>query len=64
VAICSRAKANVDRALEGLPSALGLVADCSDAAAADMIGQVEGRLGPIDVLVNSAGAARRTPPPD
>ncbi len=65
VAICSRTKANVDRALEGLPSALGFAADCADAAAAaDMIGRVEGRLGPIDVLVNSAGAARRTPPPD
>ena len=64
VAICSRTKANVDRALEGLPSALGFAADCADAAAAaDVIGQVEGRLGPIDVLVNSAGAARRTPPP-
>ena len=35
-----------------------------DVAAADMIGQVEGRLGPIDVLINSPGAARRTRPPD
>ena len=61
VAIFSRTKANVDRALEGMPSALGFAADCADAA--DMIGRVEGRLGPIDVLVNSAGAARRTPPP-
>ncbi len=29
-----------------------------------MVDAVEARLGPIDVLVNSAGAARRTPPPD
>ncbi len=65
VAICSRSKANVDRALAGLPGALGFAADCADAAAAaDIICKVESRLGPIDVLVNSAGAARRTPPPE
>jgi NAD(P)-dependent dehydrogenase (short-subunit alcohol dehydrogenase family) len=65
VAICSRAKANVDRALAQLPGVLGFAADCADAAAAlDMIDRVESRLGPIDVLVNSAGAARRTPPPE
>ncbi len=65
VAICSRAQANVDRALQSLPGAAGVAADCADsAAAAAMIEAVEGRLGPIDVLVNSAGAARRTPPPD
>ena len=38
-------------------------ADLSDAAAAKtMLAQVEDALGPVDVLVNSAGAARRTPP--
>jgi len=29
-----------------------------------MIEQVESSVGPVDVLVNSAGAARRTPPPE
>ncbi len=65
VAICSRAQDNIDRALAGRPGAVGFAADCSDAAAAAaMIEAVETRVGPIDVLVNSAGAARRTPPPD
>ena len=44
---------------------MGVAADLTDAAAAlRMIEEVEGRLGPIDVLVNSAGAAKRTPPDD
>jgi NAD(P)-dependent dehydrogenase (short-subunit alcohol dehydrogenase family) len=65
VAICSRVRDNIDRALARLPGAVGFAADCADAeAAAAMIEAVEVRLGPIDVLVNSAGAARRTPPPD
>ena len=39
-------------------------ADLKDvAAAADMVAQAEAT-GPIDILVNSAGAARRTPPDD
>jgi NAD(P)-dependent dehydrogenase (short-subunit alcohol dehydrogenase family) len=63
VAICSRAQANLDRALKGLPGALGIAADCAVAgAAAAMVDAVEARLGAIDVLVNSAGAATRTPP--
>jgi len=33
VGICSRAQANVDRALAGLPGALGFAVDCADAAA-------------------------------
>ena len=65
VAICARGQENLDRALARLPGALGFAADCADAAAAlDMIDRAESRLGPIDVLVNSAGAARRTPPPE
>jgi NAD(P)-dependent dehydrogenase (short-subunit alcohol dehydrogenase family) len=45
--------------------ALGVVADLADAVGAErMIDTVEDRLGPIDVLINSAGAAKRTPPDD
>jgi NAD(P)-dependent dehydrogenase (short-subunit alcohol dehydrogenase family) len=63
IAICSRSQANVDRALAGLANAIGVAADLADpAAAAEMIDQVENRFGPVDVLVNSAGAAQRTPP--
>jgi NAD(P)-dependent dehydrogenase (short-subunit alcohol dehydrogenase family) len=65
VAIGSRAQANIDRALKDLPGAIGFAADCADArAASGLIDAVEAQLGPIDVLVNSAGAARRTAPPD
>jgi NAD(P)-dependent dehydrogenase (short-subunit alcohol dehydrogenase family) len=65
VAICSRSQANVDAAVALLGGALGVAADCADAAAAGaMIERVEKELGPVDVLVNSAGAARRTPPPE
>lgn len=63
VAICSRAQANLDGVLTTIPEAFGIAADLTDARAAEaMIATVEGRLGPIDVLVNSAGAAKRTPP--
>jgi NAD(P)-dependent dehydrogenase (short-subunit alcohol dehydrogenase family) len=63
VAICSRSQENVDRAVARAPGVFGAAADCADAgAAAAMIDRVEGALGPIDILVNSAGAARRTPP--
>jgi NAD(P)-dependent dehydrogenase (short-subunit alcohol dehydrogenase family) len=65
VAICSRSRDNVERARAKLKDALGVATDLTDAdAAARMIEEVEGRLGPIDVLVNSAGAAKRTPPDD
>jgi len=63
IAICSRSPANIERALAALPGARGFAADLSDSeAAAAMIEAVEAGLGPVDVLVNSAGAARRTPP--
>ena len=61
VFICSRAP---DAALARLPGANGIKADLTDpAAAAAMVAQAQAH-GPIDILVNSAGAARRTPPDD
>jgi NAD(P)-dependent dehydrogenase (short-subunit alcohol dehydrogenase family) len=63
VAIASRSQDNVDRALAELPDAFGIAADMSDAeAAANAIDAVESRFGPIGILVNSAGAARRATP--
>ena len=65
IAICSRSRQNLEEAGAQITDAFGVAADLSDAAAAaGMIEEVEGRLGPIDVLVNSAGAAKRTPPDD
>lgn len=65
VAICSRDAANLAAAQRDLPDILGFPADLTDAAAADeMVRAAEAELGPIDILVNSAGAARRTPPAD
>jgi NAD(P)-dependent dehydrogenase (short-subunit alcohol dehydrogenase family) len=47
---------------QGQEATAGYSADLTDAAAAvRMVEQVERERGPIDVLVNSAGAARRTP---
>lgn len=67
VALISRSQANLDAALARIrhvthrPQAF--VADLSDAAQAHAaIESVEATLGPIDVLVSSAGAARRYPP--
>lgn len=63
VVIVSRTQANVDEALKSLPGAVGFAADCADAAAADaVVKRIEQDVGPIDVLVNSAGAAKRSPP--
>jgi NAD(P)-dependent dehydrogenase (short-subunit alcohol dehydrogenase family) len=63
IAICSRSRDNVDKASAQLKGAFGVVADLADAGAAERaIETVEARLGPIDILVNSAGAAKRTPP--
>jgi NAD(P)-dependent dehydrogenase (short-subunit alcohol dehydrogenase family) len=65
VAICSRSRANVDAALAGLPGAFGLTADLRSAdEAAKVVATVAQELGPLDILVTSAGAAVRTPPPD
>lgn len=63
IAICSRDSANIDRAKSLLPGVAGFTADlCDAAAAAAMVDKVEAECGPIDVLVNSAGAAKRSPP--
>lgn len=67
VALVSRSRANLDAAMRELPRALhvplAIVADMVDAdAARSAIDEVESTLGPIDVLVNSAGAARRYAP--
>jgi NAD(P)-dependent dehydrogenase (short-subunit alcohol dehydrogenase family) len=64
VAITSRDPENVARAVAGIGGDLvGLAADLTDAdAAGRMVDDVTARLGPIDVLVTCAGAARRRPP--
>lgn len=71
VSLVSRDPANLEAArrtlLDTFPDAGDRIvvcrADLTDAAAAaDAIEQAESRLGPVDMLVNSAGGAKRTPP--
>ncbi len=67
VAFASRSEANLQRAGEALRAdgidAQAFCADLCDAAQAEaLVREAEARLGPIGVLVTSAGAARRTPP--
>jgi NAD(P)-dependent dehydrogenase (short-subunit alcohol dehydrogenase family) len=63
VALISRSEANLAAARAALGTALVIAADLVDpSAAARAVERAETALGPIDVLVNSAGAARRTPP--
>jgi NAD(P)-dependent dehydrogenase (short-subunit alcohol dehydrogenase family) len=67
VALVSRSRANLDAALariDGTPHRpVAFVADLIDAAqAARVVDDVEASVGPIDVLVSSAGAAKRYPP--
>lgn len=65
VVIASRSQANIDTALEGLPGAVGFAADLTSAdEAAGLADRIEREVGPIDILVTCAGAARRTPPED
>jgi NAD(P)-dependent dehydrogenase (short-subunit alcohol dehydrogenase family) len=61
VAIVSRSEGNLKKAKEALRDPYTIAADLTDAAAAAaMVERVEKEFGPIDVLVNSAGAAKRT----
>ena len=61
VAITSRSEANLARARAELGDVFTTAADLVDAGTAGaMVDRVETGFGPIDVLVNSAGAARRT----
>jgi NAD(P)-dependent dehydrogenase (short-subunit alcohol dehydrogenase family) len=69
VALVSRSQANLDAALARFPrGAIVPIAVAADMtrydAAAKMVAEVEEKLGDIDVLVNSAGAARRYAPDD
>lgn len=69
VALVSRSATNLDAALARFPAMrhkpIAIVADLAHPADAQrMASDVERDLGPIDVLVNSAGAARRYAPAD
>jgi NAD(P)-dependent dehydrogenase (short-subunit alcohol dehydrogenase family) len=62
VAIAARSAETIARARLDLGGVPGFAADLTDAAqAATLVDTVERELGPIDILVNSAGAAKRTP---
>jgi NAD(P)-dependent dehydrogenase (short-subunit alcohol dehydrogenase family) len=65
VTLVGRDAARMEQALaslDGGDAVRGVCADLTDAAAAlRAVDAAESGLGPIDVLVNSAGAARRTP---
>jgi NAD(P)-dependent dehydrogenase (short-subunit alcohol dehydrogenase family) len=61
VAIASRSQENLDRACTSCPGLEPFAADLTlPRAAAQLVDAVERRLGEIDVLVNCAGAAKRT----
>jgi NAD(P)-dependent dehydrogenase (short-subunit alcohol dehydrogenase family) len=69
VALVSRSTANLDAALAKFPATphkpVAIVADLTRAADAQrMAADVEHDVGPIEILVNSAGAARRYAPSD
>ena len=61
VAIVSRSQQNLDVAKKILEDCYCVAADLTDAnAAAAMVERVEKEFGALDILVNSAGAAKRT----
>jgi NAD(P)-dependent dehydrogenase (short-subunit alcohol dehydrogenase family) len=61
VALVSRSQGNLDQAKKSVGDAYTIAADLVDAAAAAaMVERVEKEFGALDILVNSAGAAKRT----
>ncbi len=63
VAIVSRDRANLHAALREVPAAHAIAADLSNPGDAKRaIDEAEQALGPLDILVSSAGAARRYTP--
>lgn len=67
VAIISRSQDNVDAAIRSLADeglkVFGIAADLLDAESSEkIVHAVEAALGPIDLLINSAGAAKRHEP--
>ena len=61
VALVSRSRENLEAARKTLKDCYTVAADLTDAAAAAaMVERVEKEFGALDVLVNSAGAAKRT----
>jgi len=65
VAIASRSHENLDRACAACPGIEAFAADLTlPRAAEQLVDAVERRMGAIDVLVNCAGAAKRTGPDD
>lgn len=61
--ISSRSQSNIEEALKILPNGIGFAADLSqDVEAAALVERIAREVGPIDILVNSAGAAKRSPP--
>jgi NAD(P)-dependent dehydrogenase (short-subunit alcohol dehydrogenase family) len=61
VALVSRSQENLNAAQKELGNVYTIAADLTDAAAAAaMVDRVEKEFGALDVLVNSAGAAKRT----
>lgn len=65
VVVFSRSRSNIDEALSVLPGAVGIAVDLrSGDDANEAVERVLRDVGAIDILVNSAGAAKRTPVQD
>jgi NAD(P)-dependent dehydrogenase (short-subunit alcohol dehydrogenase family) len=65
VAVVSRSRENLERAISVSGAACSIVADLTRSdAARDMVRECQDKLGDIDILINSAGAAKRYLPDD